>query len=48
MSRPRAMFPFLGLAIAFIGLGVATNRVFLYVGIAFLIIALATVFARRR
>ena len=47
MSRPRAVFPFIALAVAFITLGLTSNRVFLYVGIVFLVIALAA-FARGR
>jgi hypothetical protein len=47
MSRPRAVFPFIALGLAFVALGVTSNRVFLYVGIVFVVIALAT-FARGR
>jgi LPXTG-motif cell wall-anchored protein len=48
MSRPRAVLPFLALAIAFITLGVTSNRVFLYVGIVFLVLALSGLLFRRR
>ena len=47
MSRPRAALPFFTIALAFIALGVASNRTFLYVGIVFLVVA-ATLFARGR
>jgi hypothetical protein len=47
MSRSRAMFPFIALGIAFVTLGITSNRVFLYLGIIFIVIALAS-FARGR
>ena len=39
--------PFLALAIAFIALGISGQRVFIYIGVVFLVIALA-MFRRRR
>ena len=47
MNRPRPALAFFALAVAFIALGVTGNRTFLYVGLAFLAVALA-VFARGR
>ncbi|HWS56495.1 MAG TPA: hypothetical protein VN228_20320 [Pyrinomonadaceae bacterium] len=47
MSRPRAVFPFIALAVAFITLGVTSNRVFVYVGVVFLAVALARLLFRR-
>jgi hypothetical protein len=47
MSRPRATLPFLGLGTAFIVIGLTSNRVFLYLGIVFCVLAL-TSFARGR
>ena len=48
MSRPRDMFPFIALAVAFITLGLTSNRVFIYVGVAFLVVALSRLLFRRR
>jgi len=48
MSRPRASLPFIALAAAFITLGLTSNRVFLYVGIVFLVIGVAALARRRR
>ena len=49
MGRPRVVFPFIALAIAFITLGLTSNRVFLYVGVVFLVLALSGfLFGRRR
>jgi hypothetical protein len=46
MSRPRTALPFVGVGIAFITLGLTSNRAFLLVGFTFLIIGLASL-ARR-
>ncbi len=48
MSRPRAVYPFIALAVAFITLGVTSNRVFLYLGIVFLAVAFSGLLFRRR
>jgi hypothetical protein len=48
MSRPSAAFPFIALGIAFITLGLTSNRVFLYVGIVFVVIALGALARGRR
>ena len=48
MSRPRAPLPFIALAAAFVTLGVTSNRVFLYVGIVFLVVGLAALARSRR
>jgi len=48
MSRPRAALPFIALAAAFITLGLTSNRVFLYVGVAFLAVGLAALARLRR
>lgn len=42
-----AFAPFLVLAIAFIALGISSQRAFLYIGIAFLILALVMLWKRR-
>ena len=48
MSRQRAVFPFLTIAVAFILIGQTGRSVFLYLGIVFLAIALAGLLFRRR
>ena len=47
MKRQRAALPFIALAVAFIAIGLTSNRVFLYLGIVFLAVALGA-FARAR
>jgi hypothetical protein len=47
VSRPRNPFPFIALAVAFITLGLTSNRVFLYVGVAFFVVALSALLFRR-
>lgn len=39
MKTRRAGFPFIALGIAFVVLGITTNRTFLYVGIIFIVAA---------
>jgi hypothetical protein len=48
MNRPRSALPFIGLAAAFVTLGLTSNRVFLYVGVAFLVVGLARLTLGRR
>ena len=48
MATQRAAFPFIALGIAFVAFGVASNRTFLYVGIAFIIAALVLMARSRR
>ena len=47
--RPRqAAYPFLAVGIALMAIGASGNRTFVYVGIAFIVIALVTLLRGRR
>jgi hypothetical protein len=43
----RRAIPFIALGTSFLGLGLASRRAFVYVGIVFLILGVAIIFARR-
>jgi hypothetical protein len=46
--RRQVGFPFLALGIALIGIGISTNRTFMFAGVAFLIISIVTLVRGRR
>jgi hypothetical protein len=48
MKTQRAGFPFIALGIAFVVLGITSNRTFLYVGIVFIVAAFALLARARR
>lgn len=49
MSRQRAGFPFIALAIAFLAIGISTRRsVFTFVGVAFFVVAILFLLRGRR
>ena len=46
--RRQVGYPFLALGIALVAIGISSNRTFMYAGVAFLIISLATFLRGRR
>jgi sulfite exporter TauE/SafE len=45
---PKAGFPFIILGIAFVAIGISTNRTFMFAGLAFIILGFAVILRGRR